>query len=338
MSIFKKKLSFFLWAVLLALSLAACGEAITDSMSSQTVSQFSQGGLPANSAANSAVANAEDPELSAGSSDGTESKTVKTQFTAQVGITTFLYEQPNVDTPLVPVESNQTLTVSPTDDPMWYATVLQDGTEGYLYGECLFRATGDGSVASVSLFASYAAGTFAALQEEFPEGKYWNHMDRDDVPYGAETPYSVTDIPCDNYENGEYYCNFYNGKTAELFPYDTLCQCLGFASFLSDQVFGYDAPLHVFYDTDLLRVGDHIRLDEWEHSLTVVALSDEGVTVGEVNANYSDCQISWSRVLSWYELEELEWDSEYISRYPMRPNGEGGFTQWDSSTGNGWDE
>ena len=59
--------------------------------------------------------------------------------------------------------------------------------------------------------------------------------------------------------------------------------------------------------------------------MTVVEKSEDGVTVAEVNENYEDCLISWTRQISYYELEELAWDSEYISRYPFYPDGEDGF-------------
>lgn len=234
------------------------------------------------------------------------------------------------------IPAGKALRVIATEDPLWYAlisdsaaAVLKDeDTLGYLYGEQLYRLDETGGTAAQSLFEEYAAERFARLREDFPEGKYWNHMGMD-LPFGEETPFIVTDVPCDHYENGEYYCNFYNGKTEELFYSSTLCECLGFASLLSDQLFGVEPDLHVHNDYDLLRVGDHIRLEEYEHSMTVVEKTDDYIVIAEVNQNYNDCLISWTRELSRWELIDLSWDSEYISRYPLCPDGNGGYVPWD---------
>lgn len=233
-----------------------------------------------------------------------------------------LHQEPRLGIPLVALAAGQEVSALPTDDPLWYAVTLEDGTAGYLCGDCLVPVEG-----GPSLFEERFQETAAQLREKLPQDKYWNHMGDDSIPWGAETPWSVTDTPCDNWAWGERYCNTYNGATAALFGGD-MNQCLGFASLLSDQFFGEAADLHVFYDLDLLRLGDHIRLGEYEHSMTVVAMDDEGVTVAECNENYEDCRISWDRKLSWRELENLAWDSEYISRYPLRPDGDGGFAAW----------
>ncbi len=218
-----------------------------------------------------------------------------------------------------------------TEDPLWYSVTLDDGTEGYLYAEVLGDLTGARTSSHYSFAQAYLEEKIADLQISFPEGKYWNHMGQD-IPWGDESPWIVTDIPCDHSVYGETYCNFYNGGMEALFPYNNLCECLGFASFLSDQLFGTDAPFHVFNDPEKLRVGDHIRLREYEHSMTVTAISDEGVTVSEVNQDYEDCLISWSRVVSWEDLYGLQWDSEYISRYPLYPADDGGFISWPEGT------
>lgn len=241
-----------------------------------------------------------------------------------------VYAAPSPGEPIAQTEAGQVFVLTETSDPLWYSISLESGATGYLYGESLFKIDGDGNVSSKSIFLETAEEKLASLKEQLPEGKYWNHMDQD-LPYGEETPFSVTDIPCEHSIYGESYCNFYNGATETFFPYDTLCQCLGFASFLSDQLFGTEAPLHLFYDYSLLRVGDHIRLGEYEHSMTVIEKTEEYIVVGEVNEDYEDCLISWSRQLTYYELEELSWDSEYISRYPLYMDEDGSFVPWDSA-------
>lgn len=250
-------------------------------------------------------------------------------FSAYLAIPTALYSTPSSTEPLCQLASGVSLTLRETNDPLWYAAILDDGTEGYVYGECLFplTETQEEAVNTCSLSMEGLRQRLDVLQACFPQGKYWNHAGIE-VPAGTETPWSVTDIPCNHSVNWQEYCNFYNGTTLEVLPFDSLCQCSAFASFLSDQLFGEEAGLHVFNDPDLLRVGDHIRLREYEHSMVVIGISDGGYTVAEVNQDYEHCMISWSRTLSRQELVGLLWDSEYISRYPLCPDGAGGYTQW----------
>ena len=205
---------------------------------------------------------------------------------------------------------------------LWYAVADENGQQGYVYtGDIQLKKNGE--LQSTNAAEEAVKQKFALLREKLPEGKYWNHMGTD-LPFGEGDPWSVTDEPCEHSIYGELYCNFYDGATLNLFPqYGYLCQCLGFASFLSDQVFGKDAPLHYFYDYDQLRVGDQIRLNEYEHSMVVAEKTDEYVKVAEVNADYEDCLISWSREISRYELDELSWDLEFITRYPVLRDEEG---------------
>ncbi len=226
-----------------------------------------------------------------------------------------------------------TLSVAEDEDEVfWFEASLEDGRTGFLYGETLFPIQEDGTPSAQSLTAQRISSRMSALYEKLPQGKYWNHMGEES---DGEDPFSVTDIPCEHSIYGEVYCNFYDGKTLEYFPeYGTLSQCMGFASFLSDQLFGEDSGLSLFYDIDRLQIGDHIRLYEYEHSMIVVKKDENSITVAEVNENYEDCLISWNRVIFFDELEGLSWDSTYATRYPMYRNESGGFSFWeDSSSG-----
>lgn len=243
------------------------------------------------------------------------------------------------DVPLVTLSAGHTVSVQATEDPLWYAlipddpettpAVSEDGAAGYLYAEVLFPLEEDGAPGTQSLFQRYLQGSFSALKLRFPAGKYWNHMGYD-LPYGEESPEIVTDTPCDHSLYGETYCNFYNGKTAGFFQNTTINECLGFASYLSDSLFGTQAQITRCTDLSLLRAGDHIRLREYEHSMTVTSVSEEGITVAEVNRDYGDCLIEWGRFLSFPELSALSWDLEFYTRYPLRPDGSGGFVSWDN--------
>ncbi len=150
------------------------------------------------------------------------------------------------------------------------------------------------------------------LQRIFPSGKYWNHMGKE-ATNSEETNniYSVTDIPCNHYENGEIYCNAHYGKSDELYPYEATCsQCRGFASLLSDIIFGEDAPVKYFEDYDELRIGDQARIDGDYHSVFIVDKTDEYVIVAECNSDLQTCQINWGR-----KILRKDMDGWYISRW-----------------------
>lgn len=289
----------------------------------------------------SSAESAEPPESSGGESSGPESSQAGSApesgaesaaapielIPVRTAAVIPLYGQPG-GSPIGELAAGQKLEVSPTEDPLWYAVAdPNEGLSSFLYGEELYREGGDGKASSRTLFQEYAEEKLAALRQQFPEGMYWNH--EEELPYGQESPLSVTSEPCDHDAYGELYCNFYNGATARLYPDSTICQCLGFASYLSDSLFTQAAPFHVFYEYDRLRVGDHIRLYEYEHSMTVVEKTEDYVTVAEVNQNYLDCRIGWTRQLSRWDLDDLSWDLQYISRYPLCPGENGGFEAWD---------
>lgn len=155
------------------------------------------------------------------------------------------------------------------------------------------------------------SATLESLRDTFPDGSYWNHMGLEEWD-----EFTVTDIPCDHDLYWDTYCNSYTGGIQELFPqFEPMEQCLGFAALLSDLVFGEDAPVSTFTDYIQLRVGDHIRLELTEHSMTVLMVVEEGITVVECNRDYEHCLISWDRFLSWEELAAYSYEMECITRY-----------------------
>ena len=146
------------------------------------------------------------------------------------------------------------------------------------------------------------------LQNIFQSGKYWNHMGQDATnPEETNNIFSVTDIPCNHYQNGEAYCNAHYGKSDEIYPYKATCsQCRGFASLLSDLIFGEDAPVRYFEDYDELRIGDQARIDGDYHSVFIIDKTDDYVIVAECNSDLQTCQINWGRKIlrenmaGWY--------------------------------------
>ena len=156
-----------------------------------------------------------------------------------------------------------------------------------------------------------AAATLESLRDTFPEGAYWNHVGVEDWD-----EFTVTDSPCQHDLYWDTYCNTYTGGIQELFPqFEPMEQCLGFAALLSDLVFGEDAPVSTFTDYTQLRVGDNIRLELTEHSMVVLTVDGEGITVVECNSDYEHCRISWDRFLSWDDLAATSYEMECITRY-----------------------
>lgn len=150
------------------------------------------------------------------------------------------------------------------------------------------------------------------LQNTFPSGKYWNHMGKE-AANANETNniYSVTDIPCNHWKNGECYCNAHYGKSDDLYPYEATCtQCRGFASLLSDLIFGEDAPVRYFEDYDELRIGDQARIDGDYHTVFIIDKTDDYVIVAECNRDLETCKIEWGRRILREDL-----NGWYISRW-----------------------
>ena len=156
-----------------------------------------------------------------------------------------------------------------------------------------------------------AAATLESLRDIFPDGSYWNHMGLEEWD-----EFTVTDIPCDHDLYWDTYCNSYTGGIQELFPqFEPMEQCLGFAALLSDLVFGEEAPVSTFTDYTQLRVGDNIRLEYTEHSMVVLSVGTDGITVVECNSDYEHCRISWDRFLSWDQLAGYSYEMTCITRY-----------------------
>lgn len=150
--------------------------------------------------------------------------------------------------------------------------------------------------------AEYANLTISSkislLRSFFPSGYYWNSHDFEDT-VKDESKYQaamhVSTVPCSNFGN-DFWCNAYNGITKRMFTYDgDNIQCLGFASMISDFLWGEEAPIYVSYDIDDIEVGDHIRFISLEHSVTVISKSETSIKVVECNRDYEDCLIEWDR-------------------------------------------
>ncbi len=326
----KKAVCLFLAFSLILFPLYGCGQqAAVSSASGESALLSSE---PASSASTLSEESTPEPESSSGtaSEESTGQSEAEEDLSELAAVKTLgpatLYASPSPDSPVSQVEAGVLMTADVTGDPLWYSVILEDGTEGYLYGELLGTIQEDGSVKQ-SLFEDSFHHTLEILQAMLPDGKYWNHMGLE-LPWGKETPFLYTDTPCDHARYGEEYCNFYNGVTAQIFPQDTLNQCLGFSSLVSDRIFGENAPIHSYGDLSQLRVGDHIRMREYDHSFIVTEITESHVSVAEVNRDYQHCLISWNKQLTTAEFQSYAWDYACYSRYPLRKNGSGGFENW----------
>ena len=86
--------------------------------------------------------------------------------------------------------------------------------------------------------------------------------------------------------------------------------CAGFAFLLSDAAFG-DLPAREYtkYDPSTIKVGDIIRINNDSHSVIVLTVDEDGVTVAEGNYNQS---IHWGRSLTHEQLTNADY---IITRY-----------------------
>jgi hypothetical protein len=162
------------------------------------------------------------------------------------------------------------------------------------------------------------------LRDFFPDGAYWNYHDyqdtvKDESKYQAAMHISTT--PCENFgSSSSYWCNAYNGITKKMFSYEgDNIQCLGFASMISDFLWGEETPIYLSYNYDDIEVGDHIRLIDWEHSITVIEKTDTAIKVVEVNRDYNDCLIEWDREITREYLEKQKYE---ILKRGENPDGE----------------
>lgn len=151
------------------------------------------------------------------------------------------------------------------------------------------------------------------LAELFEDGRYWNHTPGEE-PHSV---LSVTDRPCSHSASGCASCNIYTGAMLEYFPDFIGTQCFGYASLLSDLLFGADAPVSAHNDFSKLRVGDMIQLSETMHSMIVtdIDLEAETITVTQVNSDFETCRIEWNCALTRSALYESDDDIVFYTRY-----------------------
>jgi hypothetical protein len=129
----------------------------------------------------------------------------------------------------------------------------------------------------VALDSSSIYKAMTRLKTNYPEGLYWTN---------------------DNYYewNGGVYTGGYG--------------CAGFAFILSDAAFG-SLPARKHTNLNKIRVGDILRMNQDSHSVIVLKVGKDSVTVAEGNYNSS---IHWGREIS---MSEVKSNTDYVlTRYP----------------------
>lgn len=114
------------------------------------------------------------------------------------------------------------------------------------------------------------------------------------------------------YPEGMTFTNSELYKSEKLFPdiYYTGKGCAAFATELSDAAFG-EWPGRITFDFSNIRVGDIIRLADDQHSVIVLEVDGDTVTIAEANYNGT---VHWGRTLSLSDAA-TEWNY-MITRYP----------------------
>ncbi len=149
------------------------------------------------------------------------------------------------------------------------------------------------------------------IKKTYPDGMFWNHMGTDEDNYEEGKSY-VTSEPCNHNKNNTKFCNIYRGKSNEAYPYAVAGrQSVGFASLLSDLVFGKEAEAYSFTEYDKVRVGDQARIDDDTRTVFIIGVYKDYIEVAEVNYDGASCQINWGRSIEKSKLG----DAFYISRY-----------------------
>lgn len=146
--------------------------------------------------------------------------------------------------------------------------------------------------------AKAANVTLQSLQNQFPNGKYWNHAGS-----SANNPGGWTSTPCTHHPSKYDYgnCDETNG-TCGCNSYYSGSSCVGFVNYLTVAYYGsvaYTWP--EVTNVNSLKAGDVIRYLNDTHSAWVIGVSGNTVTLAECNLNHN-CNIVWGRQISKSEI------------------------------------
>ena len=226
--------------------------------------------------------------------------------------------------------ANLQLTVKSEENNEFISVKLKSGKTGYLPSSALeFEPKSTAVIYPIPELTAHTGITteeaakerLEELSEYFEAGRYWNTFDADDSLI-TQKAFIMSDTPCRHKTQGYGQCNFYTSKLSSALGYSYGSQCVGYAGLISDLIFGTEAPITVHGDFERIRVGDHIRLVLWDHSMLVtdVGIDEEGKTcvyVTEVNGDYDSCRIDWGRKFTQRDLRRLGDYIQVHTRYPQ---------------------
>lgn len=161
--------------------------------------------------------------------------------------------------------------------------------------------------ATISITEDEIRQKLMELEEEYPDGAYWNHVGTSfDYSSSTESIDMVTTISCPNHHSYKRTCNRWlwdkstpEGVTPSKEIYAFGYQCAGYAFMLSDKIFGEENDILTAYyrDPDSIRVGDYIRYNNNTHSAIVTDVFEDYVIVTDCNGTTTShpCQISWNK-------------------------------------------
>lgn len=134
--------------------------------------------------------------------------------------------------------------------------------------------------------------TLAQLRSKFPAGKYWNKVGK-----SSNNEDGYTSSPCPDHSST---------KTCNCFSQWSSWQCMGFAYKLAWDISGTNAHYwNISYDKrsiDTVKAGDCIRYNNDGHTVFVIGVSGDSVTVAECNWG-ANCIIKWDRTISKQTLK-----------------------------------
>ena len=142
---------------------------------------------------------------------------------------------------------------------------------------------------AVPISGVYAASdtmtTLVSLVNQFPQGKYWNHIGK------SNDPENVTSTPCSGHSNCSWQVN-----GCDCNSFDNAIQCMGYAHKISYEITGVmprnNYVKHTTLKASELRVGDIIRYRWNGHSICVTGVSGNKISFTDCNF-VGRCQIRW---------------------------------------------
>lgn len=133
--------------------------------------------------------------------------------------------------------------------------------------------------------ASDTITNLASLVNQFPHGKYWNHVGKSNDSDG------ITSTPCASHGDCHWLAN-----SCDCNSFDNAIQCMGYAHKISYEITGVMPRNNYIKHTTLkasdLRVGDIIRYRWNGHSICVTGVKGNKISFTDCNF-IGRCQIRW---------------------------------------------